>query len=170
MELQVVPSCFIKNYVNQLGKVSSAGSVHPLVLVIPRIQDQLYHVAKATTIEIHDVFPPEKYDKEDAISLKKILKKEATWAIIKNVLGFEFDGNPGDNTICLTEDRRTDISTRQRKWIREGENIKKGILFEEFQTYLAKLRYAFITIPSGKGLLTLCNQMLGKDPKNIFLH
>ena len=25
-------------------------------------------------------------------------------------------------------------------------------------------------IPSGKGLLSPCNQMLGKEPKNIFLH
>ena len=58
---------------------------------------------------IHDVFHLEKYDKEDTISLKKILKKEVAWAIIKNVLGFEFDGNPGEHTICLTENRRTDI-------------------------------------------------------------
>ena len=41
------------------------------------------------------MFPPDKDDKEDAIYLKKILKKESAWAIIKNVLGFEFDGNPG---------------------------------------------------------------------------
>ena len=46
---------------------------------------------------IHDVFPPDKDDKEDAISLKKILKKESAWETIKNVLGFEFDGNPGEH-------------------------------------------------------------------------
>ena len=55
------------------------------------------------------------------------------------------------------------------KSCREGEHRKKGISFEEFRTYLEKLRYAFITIPSGKGLLSLCNQMLGKEPKNILL-
>ena len=37
---------------------------------------------------VHYVFPPDKYDKEDAISLKKILKKEAVWETIKNVLVF----------------------------------------------------------------------------------
>ena len=58
---------------------------------------------------IHDVFPPDKYDKEDAIYLKKILKKEAAWAIIKNVLVFKFDRNPGGDTIWITEDRRTKI-------------------------------------------------------------
>ena len=79
---------------------------------------------------IHDVFPPYKDDKEDAISLKKILKKESAWATIKNVLEFEFDGNPGEHTIWLTEDRRTDVLIKLRKWIREGEHRKKGIPFE----------------------------------------
>ena len=68
-------------------------------LSIPRIQDQLDHVVNYIMKEIHDVFPPDKYDKEDAISLKKILKKESVWTIIKNLLGFESDGNPGEYTI-----------------------------------------------------------------------
>ena len=59
-----------------------------ITLAIPRIQDQLHHVAKAIMTWIHDMFPPEKDDKEDAISFKKILKKEATWTNIENVLGF----------------------------------------------------------------------------------
>ena len=91
------------------------------------------------------------------------------WATIQNVLGFEFYGNPGEHTICLTEDCRTDILTKLEKWIREGEHRKKGILFEDFRTYFAKLRYALITIPSGKGLFSPCSQMLVKEPKNIFL-
>ena len=87
-------------------------------LTIPRSQDQLHHVAKAIATGIHDVLPHYKDDKEDVIFLKKIPKKEATWAIIKNVLGFEFDGNPGEHTIWITEDRCTDISTKLKKWIR----------------------------------------------------
>ena len=63
------------------------------------IRDQLHHVDNTILTGIHDVFPLDKYDKEDAISLKKILKKEAAWAVIKNVLGFKFDGNPGEHTI-----------------------------------------------------------------------
>ena len=45
-----------------------------IVLAIPKIQDQLHHVANAILTGIHDVFPPDKYDKEDAISLRKFLK------------------------------------------------------------------------------------------------
>ena len=72
------------------------------MLAIPRIQYQLHHVANAIITGIGDVFPPDKYDKEDAISVKKILKKESVWGIIQNVLGFEFDGNPGEHTIWIT--------------------------------------------------------------------
>ena len=80
-----------------------------IVLDIPRIQDQLHHVVNAIMTGINDLFPPDKDDKEDAISLKNILKKEAAWATINNVLGFEFDGNPVEHTIWLTEDRCTDL-------------------------------------------------------------
>ena len=47
-----------------------------IVLAIPKIQYQLHHVANAIVTGIHDVFPPDKDEKEDSISLKKILKKE----------------------------------------------------------------------------------------------
>ena len=43
-----------------------------IFLAIPKIQYQLHHVANAIMTGIHDVFPPDKDDKEDAISLKKI--------------------------------------------------------------------------------------------------
>ena len=78
------------------------------------------------------MFPPDKYDREDSISLNKILKREAALVIIKNVLVFEFDGNPGEHTIWLTEDRCTDTLKKLKKWIREGEYRIKGTPFEEF--------------------------------------
>ena len=58
---------------------------------------------------INDVFLLDKDDDQDVISLKKILKKEVTWAVINNVLVFYFDGKPGEHTIWLTEDLRTNI-------------------------------------------------------------
>ena len=97
-----------------------------IVLAIPKIQDKIHHVAKAIMTGIHDVFPPDKDDKEDAISIKKILKEEAVQATIKNVLGFEFDGNPGEHTIWLTEDRRTDILTKIEKVDQVRRAQKKG--------------------------------------------
>ena len=86
------------------------------------------------------------------------------------MLGFDFDDNPGDHTIWLTEDFRADILEKLKKWIREGEHGKRGTPFEEFRNYLEKLRNVFISIPYGKGLLSPCSQVLGKELKNIFLH
>ena len=81
------------------------------------------------------------------------------------MLGFDFDDNPGDHTIWLTEDFRADILEKLKKWIREGEHGKRGTPFEEFRNYLEKLRNVFISIPYGKGLLSPCNQVLGKELK-----
>ena len=47
-----------------------------IVLAIPKIQDQLHHVAEARMTGRHDVFPPDKDNKEYYISLKKILKRK----------------------------------------------------------------------------------------------
>ena len=42
-----------------------------ILLAIPRSQDQLHNVSKTIIIGVHYLFPPDKDDKEDAISLKK---------------------------------------------------------------------------------------------------
>ena len=83
-----------------------------IALSIPSSQDQLHHVVNAIMTGINDVFPLNKDYKEDVISIKNILKKEVAWANIKNVLGFEFDGNPGEYNIWLTEYRHTNILTK----------------------------------------------------------
>ena len=47
------------------------------------------------------------------------------------MLGFEFDGNPVEHTIWLTEDRHTDIITKFEKIGLGKESIeKKDIPFE----------------------------------------
>ena len=97
-----------------------------IVLAIPKSQDQLHHVDNAIMTGINDVFNPDKDDKEDAISLKKILKKEAAWEIIKNILGFRFDGKPGEHTIWITENRRTDISKKLKNGLGK-ESIEKRL-------------------------------------------
>ena len=66
-----------------------------IALDIPRIRDQLHNFSNAVVTGIHDVFAPDKDDEKDAIYLKKILRKEGAWAVIKNVLRFDFDVNPG---------------------------------------------------------------------------
>ena len=67
---------------------------------------------------IHDVFPPDAKDKDDPIYLRKILKKEGAWDVVKDVLGFAFYGNPGEYNIRLTKQRRDDILEVLKRWIR----------------------------------------------------
>ena len=70
-----------------------------IALAIPRSRYKLHHFSKAVMTGIHEVFPSDKGDDEDAISLKKIIKKKVARAIIKNVLVFKFDGNPREGYI-----------------------------------------------------------------------
>ena len=89
--------------------------------------------------------------------------------MFKYVLGFNFDGNPGEHTIWITKQRRDDILTALKKWVREGEDTK-GIPLDEFRRYTSKLMKAFIYIPAGKGFLLLCNQFLGKELPKVYLN
>ena len=63
------------------------------MLATQKSQDQLHHDANAILTGIHDVFPPDKDDKEYVISLNKNLKKEYVWETIKNVLGLNLIEN-----------------------------------------------------------------------------
>ena len=53
---------------------------------------------------IHDVFPACEIDENDSISLKKLKKLEGEWALVKDVLGFTFDGDK--KTMILEEPKR----------------------------------------------------------------
>jgi len=75
-----------------------------IALAIPTCQEDLRHVSNAVMTEIHEVFPENEVDTEDAISLKKILKGKGQWALIKHILGFTFDGI--DKTLWLEEPKR----------------------------------------------------------------
>ena len=103
---------------------------------------------------IHDVLPLDRKDEDDPIFLKKILKKEGAWAVVKYVLGFNFDGNPREHNIWLTKQRRDNFLGVHNKWIREGKDSAKGISADEFRRYTSKLSNAFISILAGEGLLS----------------
>ena len=62
-----------------------------ILLAIPTSQEQMLHVANTVMHGIHNVFPPDAADNNDPISLKKLKKLEAMWALTKEILGFEFD-------------------------------------------------------------------------------
>ena len=86
-----------------------------IALDIPRSLAQLHHVANAMMTGIHDMLPLNNDDDEYAIYFNIVLKKEGSWAVIKIVIGFDFDGNPGEHTIWIANDHSTDISSKFEK-------------------------------------------------------
>ena len=137
-------------------------------LAIPRTREDLRHVANAVMKGIHDVFPPDDVEGNDPISHKKLLQQEGMWALTKDILGFTFDGEK--KTIWLEASKRDKLLTTLKTWITQAERRRAGIPFDEFQSTISKLRHAFVSIPSGKGLLSPCNTILQKQPPIVFLH
>ena len=107
-----------------------------VALDIPRSQYQLHHVANTIITGIHDVFPPDKYDKEDEKSLKKILKMRPHGKLLRMCWDLNLMETHGGHTIWITEDCRTDILTKLKKWIREGEHRKTASLLRNFEPIL----------------------------------
>ena len=139
-----------------------------IALAIPTSQEQLRHVANAVMHGVHDVFPPNEDANNDALSFKKLLKLEGMWALVKDILGFTFDGL--EKTIWLEEPKRDALLTTLQGWLRAAHRREAGVPFGEFQSVIAKLRHAFTSIPSGKGLLSPCNTVMRLEPEFVYLH
>ena len=125
-------------------------------------------MANAVMAGVHDIFPADEEDTADPISYKKLLKLEGMWALTKDILGFTFDGD--NKTLWLESPKRDALLTTMKQWIRAANRTKGGIPFDEFRSIIAKLRHAFISIPSGKGLLSPCNAILRMQPPIVYLH
>ena len=119
--------------------------------MVPTSKAHLRHVANAVMHGVHDVFPADEVDEEDPLSLKKLLKLEGAWAGVKDILGFEFNGNVGRKDMILEGPKRELLLTILKKWIRSGEDGTSGIPFVEYKSVLQKLRHALIALPTGRG-------------------
>jgi hypothetical protein len=137
-------------------------------LVIPTTRGQLHHVANGVMCAIHDVFPPDARDKNNQISLKKLLSWDGEWDKIKELLGFIFNGN--DKTIRLAQGKCDALISTIKEWLRASGKTKRfGIPFTEFRSVIYKVRFAFTAIPAGKGLMSPFYSILSKEPNVVFL-
>jgi hypothetical protein len=116
---------------------------------------------------IHDVFPADQDDANDPISLKKLKQLEGQWALEKEILGFDFDGE--DKTMILATQKRYFILNTLKLWIRQASKGRSAVPFAEFESLVCKLRHSFIALPAGKGLLTGCNRLMSKRPPIVYL-
>jgi hypothetical protein len=126
------------------------------------------HVTRSILHGIQDVFPPSEDDGTDPISNKKLRKGEGTFETSKCLLGFEFDGV--NKTIWLEDKKRASLLQILHQWIRGAVKGKRGIPFAEFESIVAKLCHAFTALREGRGLLSLCNWVIQKRPKVVYLH
>ena len=136
-------------------------------IAIPTCQRDLDHLASATMMGIHDVFPAAPRPTDDPISSRKLGKGDAAWANVKDILGMTFDGT--DKTIWLSEAKRDALLATLKTWIRKASK-HIGIAFDEFRTTLSKLQHAFLTVPAGKGLLSAFYVVLRLQPQLVYLH
>jgi len=136
-------------------------------IVIPTSKEQLEHVATAIMTGIHDVFPANKVDSNDQISEKKLLNGEGQYSLFKTLLGFDFDGKR--KTMWLEEEERAKLLTILHSWLRAG-SLNCGIPFGNFESVIAKVRFAFTALPGGRGLLSPCNCLLKKRPPVVNFH
>jgi hypothetical protein len=87
-------------------------------MAIATSKEQLAHVANAVMHGIHDVFPAEAVPGDDPISYKKLLKHDGQWALHKDLLGFTFDGSPGNKSMELEHPKREFLLAILHNWIR----------------------------------------------------
>ncbi len=136
-------------------------------IVIPTSQEQLIHVATAITSGIHDIFPADLVNSNDPISKKKLLRGEGQYALIKTILGFDFDGQK--KTLWLEEEKHAKLLTILPSWIRAGTQCR-GVPFAEFKSVVAKSCHTFTALPGGQGLLSPCNRLLKCCPPVVYFH
>ena len=128
-----------------------------LPLAFASTQDQLQHLAEIVMHGIHDVLPADDDDDNDPLSLKKLRKLDGKWALLKDLLGFEFDGVA--KTMQLEEPKKEFLLTILNKWLRTAQRPTGRIPFAEFESVVAKIRHAFMSIPAGRGLLSPCKKV-----------
>ena len=125
----------------------------------------LRHVGRATLHGIHDVFPPADKDEDDPNSLKKLKKGDGAWALNKDLLGFDFDGD--DRTMIVGAEKRKTLADTLKGWTRlarsRGTRSAARIKFKEFRKVICQLRHAARSIPSGRGLLSNASTLASKE-------
>jgi len=134
-----------------------------IALAIPRDQHDLNHLANSVMHGTHDVFPPDPNAAEDPISLKKLEKGEGAWALVQEVLGWQFNG--ADKTLCYNEKKLDIILQGLKQMLRS----RRGVPFTDFEKLMGKARHAATGVPGANGLFSPINRILGKRPTIVWI-
>ncbi len=112
---------------------------------------QLRHVANAIMHSIHNIFPPDAVDSNDPILERKLKKGKGMYKTRKTLLGFDFEGKA--KTMWLELEKHEKLLTVLKGWIHTGKQGSVGIPFGKFESTIAKIWHAFMSILAGRGLL-----------------
>lgn len=138
-------------------------------IAIASSRQQLDHFANAMGHGIHDVFPTASDPSDDPMAFKKMERGDCLYDTTKDILGFDFDGVK--KTLWLEDAKRELILTALASWCRRA-TLERGTPFKEYQSIVAKLRHAFFSVPTGKGLLSPFNRLMKRQPPptTVFFH
>jgi hypothetical protein len=115
---------------------------------------------------IHGMFPPPEVTGhdggKDSVSVKKLKRLEGVWHWIKEVLGFEFNGE--SRTVGLPADKAAD-------YLKFLDEIlaKTQIPFKRFRKLHGKLQHVCQVLPEARGFMTPLNHVLGDEPSTVGL-
>jgi len=129
-------------------------------------KSRIPHFTRSILHGIEQVFPDPSItghvNGKHPISEKKLLKGDADWVPVKEVLGWLVDGE--NRTIVLPEAKATAYLKEVKILMR-----KKKIPLARFRKIVGKLRFAALCLPAGRALMTLTplNMALRGEPKFI---
>ena len=140
--------------------------VHDFIgFAVAESQEHLRHLSRAALHGIHDVFPAEEKEEDDPNSVKKLKKQDGAWALDKDALGFDFDGE--QRTLLLDKPKREKLLSELTSWVRlskkKGTKSAARIDFTDFRRVISQCRHAAICVPSGRGFFSLSETLAAKD-------
>jgi hypothetical protein len=140
-----------------------------MLLNIPATKEEMLHLATAVMMGIHDMFPKDNNDNNNAMLLKNMKKEESQLSMQKTLLRFKFDGKK-KNDVARKQKNQEILLKTLRDWLQSSRRRHVGIPFDEFQLVKSKIRHAFMAIPAGNGLMSPCNSILRLQPCHVSLH
>ena len=123
---------------------------------------KLLYLSRELLHGIHSMFPPlSGHNGQDPISEKKFYSGEGQWAVIKEVLGWIFDG--AKLCIQLAREKQTTIDTDLHKIVR----MTKGVPFKRIKKLIGRILHAATVVPTGKKLMMPINKILQVKPQIV---
>jgi hypothetical protein len=120
-------------------------------------------ITRAVLHAIHAIFPPPEVTGhqggKDSISMKKLDQLDGLWDFIKEMLGFELNGD--ERTISITDDKAAAYIV-----ILERALEKTAILAVTLRTISGKMQHIGLISPTIKGFMTPINRSLAQNDEH----